>query len=329
MSPADPAGARAFNPRVVTIGETMIMFAPPRDHLLERSTQYTSYVAGAEANVAIGLERLGIHSGWIGRLPDNPVARNLVREIRSHGVDTDAAIFAPAGRLGVLYFEFASPPRPPRLVYDRSGSAATMLQPDDLDWDYISAAEWLHLTGITPALSETCRSATAAILTRAKRRGLSVSFDINYRQLLWDRPTAQAALSALLPLVDLLIGTEADIEMLAGGSGNRRDTLVRLYDRYQLEAVVMTLGTDGAIAYDGSSAHSVTGHRATVVNRLGAGDAFAAGLLYGRITSGLTAGLEYGSAMAALKLTIPDNVPLVSKADVDNLISGASPDLIR
>ena len=316
-------------PRVVSIGETMVMFAPPRHELIEQSTRFDSYLGGAESNVAIGLERLGMHSAWIGKLPNNALGRKLVNEMRAQGVDTSAVVWTDKGRVGTFFFEFATPPRPQVTIYDRADSAATTLLSDDLDWELIGRAEWIHLTGITPALSETCRRTAKDIAVRTRQMGVKLCLDVNYRELMWSREEARIALGELLPYVDLLVATKADAQMLAGRELEDRETLRVLMTAHDHSAVVITCGDEGCIAYDGETYLSGPGHTAVVVNRLGAGDAFTAGLLYGFIQNGLSNGLRYGCAMAALKLTIPENTPLVNKADLERLVAGQTVELVR
>lgn len=315
--------------RVVCVGETMLMFSPAPHELIEYSTQFTSYLGGAEVNVAIGLERLGIHASWIGKLTRNALGRKIVNETRAHGVDTSAVIWTDEGRVGTFFFEFAAEPRPHITIYDRTNSAAATMTADDLDWPYIRQAEWIHLTGITPALSPTCRTATLEIMKRAKQGGLKLSFDTNYRELMWNQDEAVAAMRELLPFVDLLIATESDAAMLLGSSYEREETLRLLMKDNPHGAVVLTLGEEGCIASDGSTVFSSPGHPVTPVNRLGAGDAFVAGLLYGHITGDLKAGLRYGGAMAALKMTIPQNIPLIRKEDIERLVAGQNVRLVR
>jgi 2-dehydro-3-deoxygluconokinase len=307
----------------------MVMFAPPRHQLIEQSTRFTSYLGGAESNVAIGLERLGMHSGWIGKLTNNALGRKLANEMRAQGVDTSGIVWTDKGRVGTFFFEFAAPPRPQVTVYDRAGSAATTLVTDELPWNYINRAEWVHLTGITPALSETCRRTAGEIAERVKRAGLKLCLDVNYRELMWNRKDARIAIRELLPHVDLLVATKADAQMLAGGEHDDREMLRMLMKEHHHSAVVITCGEKGCIAYNGDSYLSAPGYEAVVVNRLGAGDAFTAGLLYGIIRGGLSDGVRYGCAMAALKLAIPENTPLVDKADVDRLVAGQSVELVR
>lgn len=315
--------------RVVCLGETMLMFAPPRCELIEHCDQFVAYSGGSESNVAIGLERLGMHAGWIGKLPDNALGRKVVNGIRAYGVDTTACIWVGEGRVGTFFVEWGAPPRPLKTIYDRAGSAAATLTAEDLDWDYLGRSGWLHLTGITPALSETCRATIPQVVVRAREQGCQISFDVNYRSLLWSPSQARAAFGEILAHVNLLIATVADARMLLEQKCEERELAERLFDRYALDAVVLTCGADGSLAYDGDRLYRSRGYRVEVVNRLGAGDAFDAGLLYGTLTSGLQAGLDYGSAMAALKLTIPQNTPLIERADVERLLSGDDLDLLR
>ena len=329
MSQDGSARVAGCGVRVVCVGETMLMFAPPPHETLEYCTHLTAFHGGSESNVAIGLERLGIHAGWVGKLPANALGRKVVNEVRSFGVDASAVIWSSEGRLGTFFFEWGAYPRPLMTIYDRAGSVATTLLADDLDWAYIGAAEWLHLTGITPATSAVCRESTCEIAARARKTGLRVSFDVNYRSLLWTREQARACCHRILPYVDLLIGTEADLEMLLDRPLDRQEALRALSGRYGCQAVVMTLGGEGSLATDGTTFYGSEGYDVETVNRLGAGDAFVSGLFYGYLRQGLQAGLEYGSAMAALKMTIPQNIPLVNKEDVERLLAGRRSDVIR
>jgi len=315
--------------RLVCLGETMLMFAPPRYELIEHCDQFRAYSGGSESNVAIGLERLGMHAGWIGKLPDNALGRKVVNGIRAYGVDTSACVWAKEGRVGTFFVEWGADPRPLRTIYDRTGSAAATLTADELDWDYIGRSEWLHLTGITPALSEACRESTVQVAIRARERGCKVSFDVNYRSLLWSPEEARAAFREMSPYVNILIATAADAIMLLERERGREELTTRLFELYALDAVVITYGADGSMAYDGEDLYRSRGYCVHVVNRLGAGDAFDAGLLYGYLTSGLQAGLDYGSAMAALKMTIPQNTPLVERGDVERLLLGSDLDVLR
>lgn len=307
----------------------MLMLAPPGHELLEHSEQFRAYIGGSEANVAVGLERLGVHAGWVGKLPRNALGRKIVNGLRQYGVDTDGVIWAETGRVGTFYVEWGAQPRPTKTIYDRAGSAATTMKADDLDWDYIARAEWLHLTGITPALSAICRRSTPEIVQRARAQGVKVSFDLNYRSALWTPDAARAAWDEVLPHVNLMIATEADAALLLRAEPARDETLCCLFDTYHPDAVVLTCRGEGSAAYDGNTIHSAPSWPLEPVNRLGAGDAFDAGLLYGLIRQDLPTGLAYGNAMAVLKFTIPQNLPLIDREDVERLLSGSNLRLVR
>ena len=316
-------------PRVVCLGETMLMFAPPPHQTIEYALDFRVFSGGSESNVAIGLERLGMHAAWIGKLPENALGRKVVNEIRAFGVDTSRVVWADHGRVGTFFFEWGAPPRPLMTIYDRADSAACTMVADDVDWEFVSRADWLHLTGITPALSGICRESTAEIASRARELGVKVSLDVNYRSLLWSKEDARRALAQLLANADLLIATEQDAEMLLGERLERPVAVKRLAERYACAAVAMTLGGEGSIAYLADELYRSPGYEVSTVNRLGAGDAFAAGLLYGYMRSGMQAGLDYGGAMAALKMTIPQNTPLINRPDVERLLQGRDLDLVR
>lgn len=316
-------------PSVLCLGETMLMFAPPEHELIEESDTFRAYIGGSEANVAVGLERLGVHAGWMGKLPQNALGRKVENGIRRYGVDTTGIVWADEGRVGTFYVEFGAKPRPTKTIYDRAGSAAATLTADDLDWNYVAQTAWLHLTGITPAISETCRRSTPEIVRRARVRGVKVSFDLNYRSMLWPPEDARDAWAEILPHVNLLIATEADGALILKQKHPRKTAVRTLFERYDPDAVVMTCGGDGCVAYDGTQILTTPTWHPADVHRIGAGDAFDAGLLYGLVEADLETGIAYGNAMAALKFTIPHNLPLIDHADVDALLAGRDLRLVR
>jgi 2-dehydro-3-deoxygluconokinase len=317
------------DPQVVCVGEAMLMLAPLGLELLEQATCLAVSVGGSEANVAIGLERLGVHSSWIGKLPRNPLGYRVVQEIRAQGVDTSSVVWIDGGRVGLFFFERGAAPRPSVTIYDRENSAAATLSEQELDWDHVRRARWMHLSGISLALSPACRTSTREMMRRAHDLGVSVSFDLNNRALLWGRHNPREAWLDVLPFVDLLVTTEEDASTLLGTRLGRQEALRRLLAAHPHRAAIITIGKEGAVGYDGRQFCTAPGFEVHEVNRLGAGDAFVAGLLYGYMTSGLQAGLNYGTAMAGLKITIPQNLPLVAKADAERLIAGRVVELVR
>lgn len=315
-------------PEVITIGETMLMFSPPQYHRIEYADIFMAMIGGAEANVAIGLQRLGMNSGWISKLVDNPLGRKILNTIRSYGVDVSRVVLTKKGRIGIFFVEFGAEPRPLRTIYDRKGSAITTLEPREIDWEYVGRAKMLHQTGITPALSSCCRDLTIKAVKKAKEMGLKNSFDINYRSLLWKPDEARCILDTILPNVDILISTLDDASLMLEDKLPPEAAATKMQREYGCEVVVITLRMEGSIAksdkiYHGRSYHS------TEVNRLGAGDAFVAGFLYGYLRRGLQAGLEYGGAMAALKFTVPLNIPIIDKEEIHGLLKGLNEGVVR
>jgi 2-dehydro-3-deoxygluconokinase len=266
---------------VICIGETMLMLAPPQYELLEEASSYRVMVGGAESNVAIGLQRLGVRSGWIGKLPDNPLGHRVAASIKAQGVDTTNIIWDGDRRLGLFFFQWGSEPRDHVTIYDREHSAASAISSNEINWDYVLNSKWLHITGITPALSEECYQFTKDLVDRAGQSKVKISFDINYRSQLWDRITAVKVFEEILPKVDLIIGTNEDIRMLLGGNYSTEEALTLCYQKYHPQVLAITCGAEGACAFDGKEAIQSGGHDVHMINRLGAGDAFAAGLLSG------------------------------------------------
>jgi len=307
----------------------MLMLAPPRHELIEYCNHFIAYCGGSESNTAIGLERLGIHTGWIGKLPRNALGYKIFNEIRSQGVDTNGVIFTDKHRAGIFFFEWGTHPRPHKTIYDRSNSAASTLTYADIDWEYLSHTKWLHFTGITPALSKNCRNSVIKIIENAHSKGIRISFDLNYRRLLWDEVTARITFLKMLPYINILIATQKDIELILNKQMEAKDALKLLFEKNPCESIVMTLGKNGSIAFDGNKFFTSPGYDLEPVSRLGAGDAFDAGFLYGYITHSIQTGLDYGMAMAALKMTIPQNIPLINRIDVQNLMSGKNIGLLR
>jgi len=315
-------------PEVVTIGETMLMFAPPPFHRIEYADIFMAMIGGAEANVAIGLQRLGVSSAWISKLVDNPLGRKILNTIRGFGVDVSRVVLTKEGRIGIFFVEFGAEPRPLRTIYDRKGSAITTFKSNEIDWEYVGHAKLLHQTGITPALSSCCRDLTLEAAEKAREMGVKNSFDINYRSLLWKPDEARRILDMILPNIDILISTLSDACLMLEDELPPETAASEMQKKYGCEVVVITLGEEGSIAksdkiYRGRPYHS------TEVNRLGAGDAFAAGFLYGYLKKGVQAGLEYGGAMAALKFTVPLNIPVIDKEEVDDLLKGVRGEVIR
>ena len=272
---------------VVALGETMVRFSPPGHQRIEQADHLEFKIGGTESNFAIGLSRLGFGVAWISGLVDNPLGRWLANRIRAHGVDISRVVWSAEGRVGLYFIEFGVSPRAAEIIYDRASSAASRLTPEDMDWDFVRSARHFHTTGITAAISETCRAVVARGLAEAKGAGMSTSFDINYRSLLWSPQEAKQALEEVLPLVDVLFITRADAGLVFGVQGDPKEMVQELKNRYGNEVVVVTMGGEGAIALAGGEYYRGRPYKVVEVDRVGAGDAFDAGFICGYLEGNL------------------------------------------
>lgn len=308
---------------VVTLGEAMLRLSAPPGWALENAAQFHVHVGGAEANVAITLARLGLRAGWISRLVDDPLGRRIAGAIRGQGVDISTVSWTTEGRTGLYFLEPGVPPRPGRVIYDRRGSAMAGLLPDEVDWAYVRNARCIHLTGITPALSETCLAVTARALREARDAGIPISFDVNYRASLWSPAQAAQALAGLLPGVSLLLCSARDASRVfdtpTDGEGAARE-LARLF---RAPLVVLTLGEEGALAWQDGQILRQPAYRGAPLDPVGRGDAFAAGVLAGYLAGNLPMGLRFGAALAMVCQTYLGDVGWFPRADLE-LLDGLS-----
>ncbi len=301
---------------VLTFGETMLRLSPPGRLRLAQAASLDVWVAGCESNVAAALCALGLSATWVSRLPDNPPARKVEAALRATGVDVSHVVWTPANeRVGLFYAEAAAEPRAGTVVYDRAHSAASALTPADLPDALFDCHRHLHVSGITSALSASCAAAVADAAARAKARGRTVSLDVNYRAKLWSPQDAAAALSLLMASVDVLFCAQADAALLFGLSGDASS----LRDHFGVPVAVLTAGADGATACDAGGCLAVPAVPvAETVERIGSGDAFAAGFLaeYLRGAS-LEDALKMGAAAGALKRTILGDMLVATRADIE------------
>jgi 2-dehydro-3-deoxygluconokinase len=292
---------------VVTFGETMVLFAAAEQGPLRFANTFTRHAAGTESNFAIGLARLGHQVGWFSRVGDDEFGQYIVNTVRGEGVDTSRVIVDGEAPTGVLFKEKREL-GPRKIVYYRRGSAASRLAPADLDADYIGGARYLHLTGITPALSETARAAVFAAAELARARGVTVSFDPNLRLRLWTREQARETMRALLPLCDLVLPGLDEAELLVGESDpDRAADAIRARGP---STVVVKLGPEGALAVSAGGRIRAPGIRLErIVDPVGAGDGFAAGFIAGQLRGlDLLESLKIGNTVGAFATTVVGDV---------------------
>ena len=314
---------------MVGIGEAMIRLAVEPGERLETATHFHIGVGGAEANVAVAVARMGLRAAWLTRLPANPLGRRAASEIGRHGVDVSHVSWSAEDRMGLYFIEPGSHPRPTSLLYDRADSAAGRMTIDHIPWEVVDSASLVHMSGITPALSSSGREVAFESVKRAKAAGASVTVDVNYRAKLWSPPKAREVLTPLCGSADLALCTTEDARDVFGIVTDREHVAASLASVLRLDRVVVTDGERGAYWYEGGEVGFAESYPATVVDRVGAGDAFAAGVIIGLLSGDLAKGVQRGLAMAAVKLGIRGDQLIASSDEVENVLRGGGRRLDR
>jgi 2-dehydro-3-deoxygluconokinase len=313
---------------VTTFGEIMLRFSVPAGERLETAAQLDMRPGGAESNLAALLARLGRRTAWLGALPANALGRLAANHLRMAGVDLSGVQWRPDGRMGTYYVEFSAPPRPIQVIYDRANSCATQMTATSVKWEELLDTRLLHLTGITPALSYGCKTAVAEAVARAKEAGVPVSFDVNYRQKLWNASEAAEVLAPLVQQADLLFCGHGDAQRLFGCPSDPAGALRALHKQSGAQVVVMSVGSAGALALWEGQVHQVDAVPVTIVDRLGAGDALAAGVLHGWLDGDLPRGLRTGVVLAGLALAQHGDMVVTTPEEVEVLLAAAGGSLI-
>jgi 2-dehydro-3-deoxygluconokinase len=330
---------------LVTFGEAMVRLTPPDFQRLEQARSFDVYVGGGELNVAVAAARLGFPSRWVSRLPENALGRMIANRAREQGVDAQIE-WTAEDRAGLYFAELGAAPRASSVLYDRAASAVARVAPGSIDWrSMFAGARWFHVSGITPALSESAAHVTAEALIAAKNAGLTVSYDLNYRSKLWSGEHARAVQEPLMQHVDILITTEEDTRVVfeIGADAKERyenvdadsygETARALQKRFGFRAVAVTLrenprvllNTWSAIVAAEDKIYRAPRYEVEVVDRIGAGDAFSAGLIVACLENrGWEEAVRFATATSALKHSIPGDFCLVTRAEVYQLLRGAS-----
>jgi 2-dehydro-3-deoxygluconokinase len=314
---------------VTTLGESMLRLSVPSGARLDDTRRFDVEIGGAESNVCVALARLGRRCGWVGRLPANPLGNAVLRALRSDGVDTSAVRQVSGERLGTYFIEYAAPPRASQVIYDRADSAAARMTVDDIDWDYLQNTRILHLTGITAALSAGCYAVVAEAIRRAREAGVLVSFDVNYRAKLWDAATAGAQLRPLIAEADVLFCKSSDATLLFGCSSGVDGVLDGLRELTRATTIYTTFGAEGAAMLHQGATTRRPAVPVQIIDRVGSGDAFAAGVLDGILDNDPAAGIERGVALAAIALTQFGDRVLSSRSELEAVMRQGSTDIAR
>jgi 2-dehydro-3-deoxygluconokinase len=331
---------------VATFGEIMLRLSPPGKELLFQSPRLEAVFGGAEANVAVSLAILGHRSRWISVVPSNPVGEAAVRELRRYGVDVSAVVRG-GRRLGIYFAETGADVRASQVIYDREGSGIAEAKTGDIDWEAAFAGmDWFHVSGITPALSVSAAELTLEAVAAARARGMTVSVDLNYRAKLWKygRP-APEVIRQVVGYADLLVGNEEDCQKALGVgaavdvASGRLDPLAYeeltakvMTEFPNLARVALTLRESESADWNRWSAvlrdrtkflSGPSFNIRAIVDRIGTGDAFAAGLIHGLTSFEADAeALDFAVAAAALKHSIPGDFNLSTEKDILTLVRG-------
>lgn len=330
--------------KMVGFGDFMLRLNPGGYLRFIQADRFQVNYTGAEANVCVSLAMMGIETDFVTRLPDNAIAEAGVAQLRKFGVGVGHIAYG-GERMGVFYAEKGASQRPSKIVYDRKYTSIATCSYDDFDWDAIfDGASNFHITGITPALSSTAPQVCAEACRKAKEMGLTVSCDLNYRKNLWSEAEAKACMTRLMPYIDVLVANEEDAEKVLGikardtdvTSGRlNRESYVDVADQicriYGTQTVAVTLRRSisasdnewSAMLYTGGRAYFSRKYMIHLVDRVGGGDSFSAGLLYG-LMNGYTPQetVEYAAAASCLKQTIELDFNLSTHEEVEKLVAG-------
>jgi 2-dehydro-3-deoxygluconokinase len=304
-------------PGVVSFGETMIRLSTIRKERLEQSQYVEIRSAGAESNFCIGCRRMGVDATWVSKLTDNPLGRIIVNNLGRYGVGTSIT-WTNDYRVGTYYIEYGSFPRNTQIIYDRKDSAIRYIEPSEIDWNVLDGAGLVHLTGITVALGDRAKETLVEFIRNARKRNIKVSFDVNYRAKLWSTERARKEISEVLAEgVDYLFVGAGDAASVFGISGDNRKTAAWFKESFNPAVVVLTLGSEGAMAYDGRDYYFSPVQPSDTVDPIGSGDAFDAGFISSLLKGNdLQKSLGIGNAIASLKRTMTGDEPIVSYEEV-------------
>jgi 2-dehydro-3-deoxygluconokinase len=339
-------------PIVTTFGEIMLRLKTPGFSRFSQARSLESTFGGGEANVAVSLAQLGHRSRWVSVVPRTPIGDWALSELRKLDVDV-AHVRRSGNRLGVYFLETGASQRPSQIVYDRSRSSMSTLKPGEIAWDpALAGAKWFHTTGITAALSESCAAATLEALAAAKRHGATTSVDLNYRRKLWSAARAGQVMTEVMAFTDVLVASEEDCAEVFGLKAHGSDPARGTLDRERYLEVAKTLlerfPNVWCVAFALRESHSASrtgwsalladrrGHafsrryEINVIDRVGAGDSFVAGLIHALLAGrDQQAAVEFAAAASALKHSFPGDANLATLPEIEALVAGDASGRVR
>jgi len=330
--------------KVVCFGEIMLRLSPPGYLRFVQANSFDVVYGGGEANVSVSLANYGMDSAFVTRVPDNAIGQCAINELRKYGVNT-SFIVKGGERLGIYYCEKGASQRPSKVIYDRKYSSISTAKRGDFDWDKIfDGAEWFHFTGITPALGDNVADLTLEACQAAKKKGLTISCDLNFRKNLWTSEKAGQVMGKLMEYVDVCIANEEDAEKVFGIKADNtditsgklshegyKDVAKKLMDRFGFKKVAITLRESisasdnnwAAMLYDGSDFYFSRKYPVHIVDRVGGGDSFGAGLIYAIMNDYSSKdAIEFAVAASCLKHSIEGDFNHATLSEVKTLMSG-------
>ena len=330
--------------KVVTLGEIMLRLSTPDYKRFVQADTFDVTYGGGEANVAAALCNYGLNGTFVTKIPNNPIGQSAINHLRRYGVDTQY-IVRGGDRLGIYFLETGASMRASQVVYDRSHASISEVEINEFDFDKIfDGASWFHTTGITPALSDKAAALTEAALKAAKAKGITTSIDLNYRKKLWTKEKAREVMTKLCQHVDVCIGNEEDADTTLGFKAKDtdvtkgeldldgfKDVFHQMKEKFGFKFIASSLREShsasdngwSALVYDGSEFYHTKQYNVRIVDRVGSGDSFASGLIYGLVSGmPMNEAAEFGVAASALKHTIPGDLNHATLNDVKELMKG-------
>ncbi len=320
---------------LLTFGQLLLRLSPPNNERLVRGDTFVKQVGGAELNVAVGVALLGLHTGIISKLPSHDMGSYMKSKIRSYGVSDDFFIYdqSPNARVGIYYYENGAYPRKPKVIYDRTNSSFYSLTIDDIPDEVYTSTRCFHTSGITMALSKQARETTIEMIKRFKQAGTLVSFDVNFRGNLWTGEEAKECIEQILPYVDIFFCSEDTARLTFLKTGTAREMMKSFTEDYPISIVAATQRTVhspkrhtfGSVMYDAKKDeyYEEEPYRdIDVVDRIGSGDAYISGALYGLLANDFDCAkaIRYGNATSSVKNTIPGDLPSSNLEEIETII---------
>lgn len=320
---------------LLALGEILLRLSPPVNERLTRGDAFQKQAGGAELNVVSGVSLLGLRTGIISKVPSNDLGNYIQNRVRFCGVSDDYLVYdrTKDSRLGIYYYEYGAHPRKPNVIYDRKNTAFADICVDDFPEEMFSAARCFHTTGITLALGQKTRDAAVEMIKRFKAHGTLISFDVNFRGNLWTGQEAKACIETILPYVDVFFCSEDTARLTFGKEGTVQEMMKSFTKDYKISVVASTqrvvhspkIHSFGSVIYDAINDEFVQEpayENIDVVDRIGSGDAYISGALYGLLAHNMDCrrAMEYGNATAAVKNTIPGDLPSSNLREIDSII---------